>query len=49
MLYTHKKKRKAIAKGNEDVKELTLGTAVLMFNSTLTGGGSKEAGRSHLL
>lgn len=44
-----KKKRKAIAKGNKHVDGLSLGTAVLMFNSTLTGGGSKEAGRSHSL
>lgn len=31
------------------VKESTSGTAVLMFNSTLPGGGSEEAGTSRLL
>lgn len=40
-----KKERKAIAKG----KRTTLGMAVLMFDSALTGGGSKEAGRSQFV
>lgn len=57
LLYTHThthrtRKRKAIAKKKKKrgenehvVKELTSGTAVLMFNSTLTGSGIIQGSR----